>query len=83
MKCDSKTLLKIVAGLGIVLAAAYLLPHAAREFAFAGLPFLAVLLCPLSMFFMMKSMHADDAAKAKPDGAKPESDVIDIGPGKA
>ena len=83
MKFDSKTLLKPAVSLGIVLLVAYFVPHAVRMIAFAGYPFLAVLLCPLAMMFMMKGIHDNAASSVKQDGAKSETDVIDVGPDKA
>ena len=58
MKFDMKTILK--AGLGLVAVAiiSYATIPAARELVLAISPFLFLLLCPLMMFFMMKSMHS-------------------------
>ncbi|MGB3288626.1 MAG: DUF2933 domain-containing protein [Burkholderiaceae bacterium] len=65
MKCDMKTMIKVGSGLGILLAIAYITLPAARELISATAPFLLILICPLSMMFMMKSMSS----------CKKESDV--------
>ncbi len=58
MKCDTKTMIKVGLGLGVLLALAYFTLPAAHAFILASGPFLLVLLCPLSMIFMMKSMNS-------------------------
>ncbi len=64
MKCDMKTMLKAGAGLAVGIAVAYAMFPAARELLVAVSPFLFLLICPLMMVFMMKSMqscHTDHA----------------------
>lgn len=84
MKCDSKTMLKTALGLGIALAVAYFTLPAAHAFILASVPILLVLVCPLSMLFMMKAMNgsAKDGG-AKPDQSKVPSEVGDVSPGNA
>ena len=57
MKCNMKTIMKIGACIGVLLAVAYAalpLPIIA-----GASPLLFALLCPLSMLLMMKGMHSD------------------------
>ncbi len=58
MKCDTNTMIKAGLGLGVLLALAYVALPAAHAFILASAPLLLVLLCPLSMIFMMKSMNS-------------------------
>lgn len=58
MKCDMKTMLKAGLGLAAVAIVGYATFPAARELILAISPFLFLLLCPLMMFLMMKSMHS-------------------------
>lgn len=58
MKCSAKTMLSVA---GVILAAAgaaFFAFEEARTAILASLPFLLILLCPLSMLFMMKAMHS-------------------------
>lgn len=57
MKCDSKMMMKIAAGLGIGLVAAYFALPAAHAYIVASAPFLVVLICPVAMLFMMMGMN--------------------------
>jgi len=51
----------------VVLAAAYAAFPQFRTLVLSGGPFLLFLLCPLSMFFMMKSMsHSKDDHRTRP-----------------
>jgi hypothetical protein len=66
MKCDVKTMLKGGLGLAALIAVAYAALPAAREWIAAVSPFLFFLICPLMMFFMMRSMqscHSDNGSK--------------------
>jgi Protein of unknown function (DUF2933) len=58
MKCNMKTMFTTGTVLLVVLAAAYAAFPQFRTLVLSGGPFLLFLLCPLSMFFMMKSMSA-------------------------
>jgi len=58
MKCDMKTMLRTGLGLAAVAAVGYMAFPAARDLILAISPFLFLLLCPLMMFFMMKTMHS-------------------------
>lgn len=60
MKCDMKMMIKTALGLGVVVAVAYAMLPAAREWIVGGAPFLFFLICPLMMLFMMKAMHSSD-----------------------
>lgn len=59
MQCDTKTMIKVGLGLGALAAGAYVFIPAARVLILAAAPFLFFLLCPISMFFMMKSMNSN------------------------
>ncbi len=84
MKCDSKMLLNTAAVLGIAVAVAYFTLPAAHAFILAAAPLLLVLVCPLSMLFMMKGMTAStkdaggkaDRTEAPPDVARGGSDSV-------
>jgi hypothetical protein len=58
MKCNMKTMITTGTVLLVVLAAAYAAFPQFRTLVLSGGPFLLFLLCPLSMFFMMRSMNA-------------------------
>src|SRR5690625_7899443 len=58
MKCDMKTMLKAGLGVAAVAVVGYMAFPAARDLILATSPLLFLLLCPLMMFFMMKSMHS-------------------------
>lgn len=68
MKCDSKTMLKTAAGLGLALAVAYFTLPAARTLILASAPILLALICPVAMLLMMGNMNGNK----KDDGAKPD-----------
>ena len=73
MKCSLKTMLS-VAGVAFVAAgAAFLAFEEARTAIVASLPFLLVLLCPLSMLFMMKALHTAGAQQQ----VKPQAGLDD------
>lgn len=69
MHCNPKTMIKIAAALGGMLAAAYLALPGAREFVAASAPVLLALICPVSMlammFMMRKSGGAESSAPAQ------------------
>ena len=64
MKCNFRVMLFV--GLTMALGAgfAYLALEEARVAIVASLPVLAALLCPISMFVMMKFMHSSAQAQA-------------------
>lgn len=77
MKCNSRTMFSVAAGLLGAAAIAYFAVPAAQAFILASLPVLIALVCPLSMLVMMKVMHgahqgtggtAEAASDAAPAG---------------
>ena len=70
MNCNSKTMLKTAAALGIATAVAYFTLPAAHAFILASAPLLVVLICPVAMIIMMMSMNTDKTADKKADSAK-------------
>lgn len=60
MKCSMKTMLKVGCGVLLSLGALYLAFPTFREVLLAVAPFLLFLICPLSMFLMMKGMSSQD-----------------------
>lgn len=58
MKCSRKTMLSLGGVMLAAVGAAFFAFEEARTGILASLPFLLVLLCPLSMLFMMKAMHS-------------------------
>lgn len=88
MHCNVKTMIKIAAALGGVLAAAYLAVPEARELVAASAPVLLALICPISMVIMMlmmrKSGGAERSAPAEPPhDAAPEQAIAQAQPAKA
>ena len=71
MKCDTKTMLKVGAGIGAVLVIAYFSLPAFRTWIVGSAPVLLSLVCPLSMLFMMKGMNScskeSDTQARKPE----------------
>lgn len=65
MKCNSKTLLWLAAGALLAAGIAYVTIDGAHAAIAASFPFLLFLLCPLSMLFMMKAMHAPGSAQGQ------------------
>lgn len=61
MKCDTNTMLKTAAGLAVVAGGLYFTVPAAQAFVLASLPFLVVLVCPISMLIMMRMMNSKGA----------------------
>lgn len=56
MKCNFKTMLSTGAVLLAAAGIAYLSFESARPAILSSLPFIAILLCPISMLFMMMAM---------------------------
>lgn len=74
MHCNAKTMIKIAAALGAVLATTYVAVPEARALVAAGAPILLALICPITMIAMMFMMKAPagetrDAERAKPPAA--------------
>lgn len=62
MNCNPKSMIKIAATLGGLLAVAWLAMPQARELISASGPLLLVLICPVSMLAMMWMMRGSSAA---------------------
>ena len=60
MKCTMKTMIVAGVALGAVLAATYALLPPVRALVLGVGPYLLLLICPLSMWLMMKGMSARD-----------------------
>ncbi|WP_454727813.1 MULTISPECIES: DUF2933 domain-containing protein [Cupriavidus] len=60
MKCNVRTMVTTGVVLVAILATAYVLFPPVRALVLGAGPYLLLLLCPLSMWFMMKSMSAHD-----------------------
>lgn len=76
MNCNFKTMIKVAAGLGLILAAAYFALPAAQAWVLASAPVLLALVCPISMLLMMfmmkgKSNAGDCNDERKQAGAAP------------
>lgn len=56
MNCSTNTMLKVGVGLGLTLGAAYFIIPAAQTLILASAPYLLLLVCPISMGFMMLMM---------------------------
>lgn len=84
MKCDSKMMVKMAVGLGVGLAVAYFALPAAQVLILASAPFLMALICPVAMFFMMKSMNGNKPDEsAKPGESEAKAGVRAVDPDKA
>lgn len=78
MRCNTKTMLKVAAGLGLLAVLGYFAFPQFRAFLVASLPVLLTLLCPLSMIFMMKGMNSHQpATEAKPEPAPQPAGAIE------
>lgn len=71
MKCNMKTIMKIGTGVIVLLALAYAALPQIRPMLAGASPLLFVLLCPLSMLFMMKSMQSDHEQTRAPAQTPP------------
>ena len=60
MKCSMRTMIAAGVALVAILAIAYVLLPPVRALVLAIGPYLLLLICPLSMWLMMKSMGAHD-----------------------
>lgn len=63
--CSFKTMMKMALGIGLLLIIGYLAFPAFQTRIAAAAPLLFVLLCPLSMIFMMKGMNHSTPEKDK------------------
>lgn len=78
MHCSIKTMAKLAAGLGVILAVAYFALPDARAWLLASAPVLLALVCPLSMLAMMFVMKGkNNAADGKDVCAKPGKSTAD------
>ncbi|SOZ05271.1 conserved exported hypothetical protein [Cupriavidus taiwanensis] len=78
MKCNMKTMIAAGLALVAVLAAAYAALPPVRALVLGIGPYLLLLLCPLSMWLMMKSMgaHDDRVSAMSEDRQEHEPDPI-------
>lgn len=90
MHCSFKTMIKLTAGLGVILAVAYFALPEARAWLLASSPVLLALVCPLSMLVMMSMMKGKDNSAAdskeqcaKPGEPAPKGPARDAAPDKA
>lgn len=84
MKCDSKMMVRMAVWLGVGLAVAYFALPAAHALILASAPFLVALICPVAMFFIMKSMNGKKTDEsAKPGEIPAKSGVRGVDPDKA
>lgn len=72
MHCNAKTMIRIAAALGAVLATTYLAVPEARALVAASAPILLALICPITMLAMMFMMKAPAAERREADCAKPQ-----------
>lgn len=86
MNCNTNTMLKVAAGLGLILGAAYFTLPAAQTLILVYAPLLLALLCPISMGIMMLMMKGSSDGKSNESasaGLKHKtSDVHYAAPGK-
>ena len=60
MKCNTRTMAAVGAALVAILAVAYTVFPSVRAFVLGIGPYLLILVCPLSMWLMMKGMQGQD-----------------------
>ena len=71
MHCNFKTMIRLTAGLGVILAVAYFALPEARAWLLASTPILLALVCPVAMLAMMFAMKGkDNTADSKEERAK-------------
>lgn len=88
MHCNARTMIKIAAALGAILAAVYLAVPEGRELVIASAPVLLALICPIAMVIMMFMMRKPSGAERSvpaepPRGPAPEHSVPEGPPAKA
>lgn len=71
MRCDSKTMLKAAAWLGVALVVTYLALPAARTYIVFSAPLLLLLICPVGMLLMKAMNGRGDDDGAQPDETSP------------
>lgn len=74
MHCSKKTMAYLAVGILAAIAAGYALLPSMRETLLGMAPLLLVLVCPLSMLFMMKAMGGHNHAK------EPDRSHVDVDP---
>lgn len=87
MNCSLKTMAKLAAGLGAILAVVYFAVPAAQAFVWASAPILLSLICPVMMLVMMFTMRGNTGVAAdrgtKPGDAGTPVEVDDAAPAKS
>ena len=79
MKCDTRLMIRMAAGLGVLAVIGYFALPQFRAFILGISPVLFALICPLAMIFMMKSMQSHqkerEATPAAPQAQEPVKEV--------
>lgn len=86
MNCNPRTMLKVAAGLGAILAIAYFALPGAQAFVLASAPVLLALICPvmmLVMVFTMKGKASSESCESTQPDAPARTEPRDAAPGKA
>lgn len=82
MKCSFKTMMSVGGAMFLAAGLAYFAFEEARAAILASLPFLLVLLCPISMLVMMKFMHSggqdEHGASCGSPGSKPRKEGMPL-----
>lgn len=73
MQCNARTMIKVAAVLGGILAVAYTALPQAREFVVASAPILLILVCPISMLAMMFTMRGKESGTGAACAREPQS----------
>lgn len=77
MHCNARTMIKIAAALGGMLAAAYVALPDARELVAASAPVLLALICPISMVIMMFMMRKSSGAEPSASAERPQTSLAE------
>ena len=72
MKCNTRTMAAVGAALVAILAVAYTVFPSVRAFVLGVGPYLLILVCPLSMWLMMKGMQGQDDQRRSTTDDTPE-----------
>ncbi len=72
MKCNTRTMAAVGAALVAILAIAYTVFTSVRAFVLGIGPYLLILVCPLSMWLMMKGMQGQDDQRRSTTDDTPE-----------
>lgn len=87
MNCSLKTMAKLAAGLGAILAIVYFAVPAAQAFVLASAPILLSLICPVMMLVMLFAMRGNTGVAAdrgtKPVDAETSAEALDAAPAKS